>query len=123
MFLEKLNKTKYIPSGYKDYKNSEFSVKLTYGIFCKRIIEFKVEITIDKKSLETTNLKGDDIVNLVDCFIKETFIKSNFGIFNKEVDLKFYSKKENGQEKDKVTIISGVMNTEKQPLRIKYDHN
>lgn len=123
LFLEKLNKTKYIPSDYEDYKNSEFSVKLTYGIFCKRIIEFKVEITIDNKSLEKANLKGDDIVNLVDCFIKETFIKSNFGIFNKEVDLKFYSEKENGQEKDKVTIISGVMNTEKQPLRIKYDHN
>jgi len=100
---------------------------LKYGFEIKTKSNYEVEIT-----LQIDNSQKNDIMEyvgfekfsnkriqaLLDCYLKETFLYSNFGKFNKKQDLEFYSNPiiTNGN----ICIInSGVRNTQGQALKIK----
>ena len=100
---------------------------LRYSIYITLInkSDLVIEIKIKTKKLNTTNgYKGldkftnDQIQALLDCFIKELIVYSNFKKFNNPTDLKFYSLpiliKGNT-----VTIISGVKNEKHEKLNFR----
>lgn len=55
---------------------------------------------------------------LLDCYLKETFLYSSFGRFNKKQDIEFYSNPIITSE-DLCIINSGVRNTKGEVLKIK----
>ena len=100
---------------------------LKYRFEIKTKSNYEVEI-----ALQIDNSKKNDVMEyigfekfsnkriqaLLDCYLKETFLYSNFGKFNKKLDLEFYSNPiiTNGN----ICIInSGVRNTQGQALKIK----
>jgi len=97
-----------------------------YRFEIKTISNYLVEVTLKIDNNKTNNImeyKGLEkftdkrIQALLDCYLKETFIYSNFERYNKEDDLKFYS--DPIITKDGVTLIkSGVENIKKKPLKL-----
>lgn len=91
----------------------------------KSTYELEIEIKIDQTKLnDIMEFKGFDsysdkkIQALLDCFLKETFLYSNFEKFNIKENLQFYS--EPILVKDSLTIInSGVKNIKHQKLKLR----
>ena len=100
---------------------------LKYGFEIKTKSNYEVEITLQIDNLQKNNIMeyvgfekftNKRIQALLDCYLKEIFLYSNFEKFNKEQDLEFYSNPiiTNGA----ICIInSGVRNTQGQALKIK----
>lgn len=111
------------------FKPSGENVKYSFQIKTKSNYEVEIAIQIDNSKTnhvmeyagfeKFTNKK---IQALLDCYLKETFMYSNFEKFNKQQDLEFYSNPINTQ--DNITIInSGVKNKNNLALKIKDEYN
>lgn len=108
-------------SNYRYYgsgKKFMFGIKTKYKFYVE--IYIKIDLTEDNKTMEFTGLEKFDykkIQALLDCYLKETFIYSNFGKYNIEKELKFNSP--NIQTKNNEVIITSVVKNIKQlPLTI-----
>lgn len=100
---------------------------LKYGFEIKTKSNYEVEITLQIDNSQKNNIMeyvgfekftNKRIQALLDCYLKEIFLYSNFEKFNKEQDLEFHSNPiiTNGA----ICIInSGVRNTQGQALKIK----
>ena len=99
---------------------------LKYGFEIKTKSNYEVEITLHIDNSQKNNImeyvgfekfSNKKIQALLDCYLKETFLYSNFEKFNKKQDLEFYS---NPIITDgSICIInSGVRNTQRLALRI-----
>lgn len=100
---------------------------LKYGFEIKTKSNYEVEITLHIDNSQKNNImeyvgfekfSNKKIQALLDCYLKETFLYSNFEKFNKKQDLEFYS---NPIITDgSICIInSGVRNTQRLALKIK----
>ena len=103
-------------------KQAKFQISLNL----KGFYDFKIEIAIDGNKTNYTNeylgllkLTTIQIQQLLDCFIKELFIYSNFEKYNKSEEIETYSDKV--KKNNNVTIInSGIRNKNSEPLIINY---
>lgn len=93
------------------------STKYKINITLINQIDLSFEIQIYKNAKNTTNdymglekYSNENIQALLDCFIKEIILYSNFKRFNKLSDLKFYSVPLISKSSGIVTIQSGVKN-------------
>ena len=86
-------------------------------------IILSIDSSLENRRMEFLGFaKFDDkkIQRLLDCFLKELFIYSNFEKYNKTEELIFYSNPI--MTHDGITTInSGVKNKNKNPLKLKYD--
>lgn len=100
---------------------------LKYGFEIKTKSNYEVEITLHIDNSQKNNImeyvglekfSNKKIQALLDCYLKETFLYSNFDKFNKKQDLEFYS---NPIIIDGTICIinSGVRNTQRLALKIK----
>lgn len=103
------------------------STKYLMNITLINHIDLSFEMKINKNVSNTTNeylgfekYSNEDIQALLDCFIKEIIIYSNFGKFNKRSELEFYSFPLIGKSKGLVTIQSGVKNKLDNNLILRY---
>jgi len=122
---------KEVTSLLTHYKNgkkillSKQNSKYHFTLIMKSTYELEIEIKIDQTKLnDIMEFKGFDsysdkkIQALLDCFLKETFLYSNFEKFNIKENLQFYS--EPILVKDSLTIInSGVKNIKHQKLKLR----
>lgn len=103
---------------------------LKYNFQIKTKSNYAVEITLQIDNSKTNNIMEyigfDKFTNkkiqaLLDCYLKETFLYSNFGKFNKQQNLEFYSSPII-TEGNICIINSGVKNRNKIALKIKEDY-
>ena len=122
-YLRKIFENKYSGMSIKD-KNSKynFSIKVENNYDVQ--ITFYINKTKKNTIIEYSALEKFDpkrIQQLLDCFIKEIFIYSNFQKFNTK-NIQTYS--DNIQHIGNETIInSGIRNTKKEELMLKVDFN
>lgn len=122
-YLRKIFENKYSGMSIKD-KNSKynFSIKVENNYDVQ--ITFYIDKTKKNTIIEYSALEKFDpkrIQQLLDCFIKEIFIYSNFQKFNTK-NIQTYS--DNIQHIGNETIInSGIRNTKKEQLMLKVDFN
>lgn len=102
--------------------NSRYKILMTLRNLC----DFSINITLNKAISEMSNeylglnkLNEKRIQQLLDCFIKEIFLYSNFNRFNDETQIETYSKPIITNN-NIVEINSGIKNKESKPLVIKY---
>ena len=88
--------------------------------------DFQIETIIDKSNMDFTmeyrglyTMDEKRIQQLMDCFIKEIFLFSNFNRYNNPNEIETYSTPIITKD-DVVTINSGIRNTGRNPLIIKY---
>lgn len=119
----------YLESADKDVNNylmpkkiDSLSHKYFLVIETKKKYDIKVSIKIkDNVENNKKELKGLDkfdnkkIQQLLDCYIKELFIYSNFEKFNLNSNIETYSS-QIFQENDVIMINSGIRNKQKEPL-------
>lgn len=110
-----------------DFKFRSTGKDLRYKFEITTRINYEVEVTLtidsskENKSMEFIGFdkfSPKRIQALLDCFLKETFIYSNFKNFNIEQDVKFYSNQIKTTN-DLCIIHSAVKNIKHEPLKIK----
>ncbi|MCH5235324.1 MAG: hypothetical protein J1E16_08500 [Muribaculaceae bacterium] len=107
------------------FKASDRNLKYSFEIRTKRNYEVDITLRIDNSRINNVmeyrgfeKFTNKKLQALLDCFLKETFIYSNFQKFNKRQDLDFYSNPIITQ--GNICIIhSGIRNKQKLPLKIK----
>lgn len=102
--------------------------KYQIWVLCRKKNDVELKLVVDNNSQHYTNeysgltkLEHKKIQQLLDCFIKEIFIYSNFSQYNKVADLETYSSPII-TENNKITINSGIKNIKSEELHISY-HN
>jgi uncharacterized membrane protein len=110
------------------YENEVISTpKYNIKLIIKERFDVCISLTIDKKSknhiIDVSSfekMKNEDIQELFECILKEIFIFSNFGKFNKEKELE--TQPFPITERDEiVSIRSGIRNVKEKPLCIAYN--
>lgn len=101
----------------------KYSIYITFADQSNLSIEFRIKT----KNTNTTNdykgfekFKKEEIQALIDCFLKELVLYSNFKSFNNQAELKFDSPTIITKS-DTTTIISSVKNIKKKKLQFRFD--
>jgi len=120
--FKKLNSDKTIKANLFPNIHTKYHISLSLIHHCNFSINIKIDTTITNKFNEFIGLdKLDDkrIQQLMDCFIKEIFLYSNFNQYNNKDEIETYSSPIITKE-DFVEINSGIKNNNNKPLVIKY---
>lgn len=128
LFFTKIKKgvSKLLKRNTPKYIKIEFDAHSYFqAIFCSSF-DFKASIVKQPGIIHSKDFSGlrkfDDkkLQQLLDCFVKEIFIYSNFSKFNDINSITTYSNPITTNNNGLITIDSGIKNTNSKPLIVKY---